>query len=257
MAEKGQKPGKSRDEEHKTRENISRSAHLALRANGPLQKPAESPQSVLMTHLLVVSGGGRPASLGEFFGLIEYFEGLKASMSEDPRFAGDYWTTFHPDEYFDQPKTVAKGIDTIKFDGRVVFTRTQASQGGQRLAHIPPEQMRGRIHRWIDHKVDQTVENGAKPGDFVVNVFLCREENEGLVIGSPHKDRILATADFVNALQKIHRNVHFSCLSKGYRSGIFATKIQQDGPRDRWVVEAATTRQSAYQSNKSASKCQS
>lgn len=248
--------GKGKDEEQ---DNGEKKRNSTPGADIQRQISATTVHATSKTYLLVINGGGHPAFLGDFFGLVEYFEGRKHTRV-DPSFACEYWTTVHPLEYFDTPQIASRGITTIKFDDKIVYTRFQALHRAENYEHVPPMQMLRKIYQWIDLKVDQTAEHGAKPGDTVIMIFLCQggdldanptsKRPEGLLVGYPHKDQILTVANFVAAIRKFPRNVQLNFLSNAYCSGNFTSKIEQDGQKDRWISTAASRGEISWPSNR-------
>ena len=82
------------------------------------------------THLLIVNGGGYEAFLGDFFGLVRFFE-----KRIKPDFGGEFWTCENPLDYFNLRNytDIKFGGDTVLEKYQVVFKRFE---GGRDIGNI-------------------------------------------------------------------------------------------------------------------------
>lgn len=204
------------------------------------------------THLLVVQGGVHPAFVGDFLGLLDFFQ-TKISLT----FGADFWTIYGPNEYFRD-----HNYPDIKFENRIMANRFNVThyQDGHRFRTLAPTEICQEVFKWLDLKADATNKNGAKSGDAIIVIFLAHGSWEGRAGGHSsvpkgirlgHNDLLMD--DFVIALRKIPRNVQVNVLSNACFSAIFAQNIAADQQPQRWIQVASQPFTEAFAAERSVS----
>ena len=189
------------------------------------------------THLLIVNGGGHEAFLGDFFGLVRFFE-----KRIKPDFGGEFWTCENPIDYFN-----LRNHTDIKFGGDTVLAKYEVVlkkfEGGRdNWEYIAPADLLTHVASWLKIKTDSSHENRVKDGDSVIIIFLAHgHASTATMLGDGVKlgDEVLYVDTFVDMLRKFPRTVQVNVISNSCYSGIFAEKFRTDSQQNRWVQAAS------------------
>jgi hypothetical protein len=214
----------------------------ALSRAGPSGGPSPGPAT--KTHLLIVQAQGHSVFVGDFLGLVEFFQ-----KEVSPTFLGDFWTCWGPQEYFQQNPWQ----NDIKFDGRVILRRAEHWEPNYRA--IDQDTICREVFQWIHQKSDPEYEYGAKPGDAVIIIILGHgewdKEKTLAPVGIRLGNNVLLVDDFVVALRKFPRTIQVNVISTACYSAIFAQKISEDQQASRWTQVASFPGKEAWPADRS------
>ena len=189
------------------------------------------------THLLIVNGGSHEAFLGDFFGLVRFFE-----KRIKPDFGGEFWTCEDPLDYFNRSNhtDIEFGGDTVLEKYEVVFK--EFGGGSSSREYIAPADILAHVNSWIDVKTDVHHHSRTKDGDSVIIIFLAHgHASTATMLGDGVKlgDNILYVDTFVDMLRKFPRTVQVIVISNGCYPVIFAERFRSDKQQNRWVQAAS------------------
>lgn len=184
-----------------------------------------------------MNGGGADAFLGDFFGLVRFFE-----KYTKPEFLGEFGTAEHPTAYFNRSHHA-----DIKFGGDTVLTKfevvlTKAQGGMPNWQYVGPDDILNHLFAWMATKCDPSSQYSVQAGDSVIIILLAHGHGDratsmpdGCILGTKN----LFVSTFVEKLRQFPRNVQVNVISNSCYSGLFAEKIEEDAQQDRFVVAAS------------------
>ncbi|KAL8899341.1 MAG: hypothetical protein Q9207_006253 [Kuettlingeria erythrocarpa] len=207
------KPGQSSKQAKKAHQRKSLDA-------GGVRVPSGPPPPADTTHLLIVNGGGHDAFMGDFLGLVRFFE-----KRARPDFLGEFWTAAHPDAVLGDRTEIKFGGDgSVMANPEVVYTKGATAQN---WVYVPPADIVRQVNGWM-------LPNAAKAGDSIVMIFIAHgaaRTVNGKLVGHSMMlgDDLMSADDLVGRLRNFPPNIQVNVISTACYSGIFAEKIQIDG----------------------------